>query len=119
MENKGKMIDKILKDFITEETKATDMRILSIRHFLATLNKAVDKYLEESEDTYENEDKKRLVTMLDDMAEIYRNEISDLLLKRGKLQHYVELFSKDVKAPVSNTEVSSINKITSSNNYIN
>ena len=57
--------------------------------------------------------------MLDDMAEIYRNEISDLLLKRGKLQHYVELFSKDVKAPVSNTEVSSINKVTSSNNYIN
>ena len=56
MENKGKMIDKILKDFITEETKATDMRILSIRHFLATLNKAVDKYLEESEDTYENEE---------------------------------------------------------------
>ena len=29
MENKGKLIDKILKDFLSGEAEATDMRIIS------------------------------------------------------------------------------------------
>ena len=50
MENKGKSIDKILKDFLSGEAEATDMRIISIRHFLSALNNAVDKYIAESQD---------------------------------------------------------------------
>ncbi len=96
MEEKSKIIDKILQEFITNEAQATDMRILSIRHFLSALNNAVDKYLEEQTDT-ESEDKKRLVLMLDDMAEIYRHEISDLLVKRGKLQNYMSIFNSSSK----------------------
>lgn len=110
MESKGKLIDKILKDFLTNEAQATDMRIMSIRHFLSTLNTAVDKYLEETSE--ENSERKRLVLMLDDMAEIYRNEVSELLVKRGKLQHYIEIFNKDnqsyEKRIISNTNKNSI-----------
>lgn len=110
MESKGKLIDKILRDFLTNEAQATDMRIMSIRHFLSTLNTAVDKYLEETSE--ENSERKRLVLMLDDMAEIYRHEISELLVKRGKLQHYIEIFNKDnptyEKRIVSNTNKNSI-----------
>lgn len=100
METKGKIIDKILKDFLTGEAEATDMRIISIRHFLSSLNNAVDKYIAETSDTANSEDKKRLVVMLDDMAEIYRNEISDLLVKRGKLQHYLEVFNDECKPTI-------------------
>ena len=110
MDDKAKLIDKILKDFLASEAQATDMRIMSIRHFLSTLNNAVDKYLEESDE--ENTERKRLVLMLDDMAEIYRHEISELLVKRGKLQHYIEIFNKDSssyeKRIVSNTNKNSI-----------
>lgn len=117
MDDKAKLIDKILKDFLANEAQATDMRIMSIRHFLSTLNNAVDKYLEESDE--ENTERKRLVLMLDDMAEIYRNEISELLVKRGKLQHYIEIFNKDVIAE-NKKEISSIIKQSiNSSNFIN
>ena len=117
MDDKAKLIDKILKDFLANEAQATDMRIMSIRHFLSTLNNAVDKYLEESDE--ENTERKRLVLMLDDMAEIYRNEISELLVKRGKLQHYIEIFNKDVIAE-NRKEISSIIKQSiNSSNFIN
>lgn len=117
MDDKAKLIDKILKDFLASEAQATDMRIMSIRHFLSTLNNAVDKYLEESDE--ENTERKRLVLMLDDMAEIYRNEISELLVKRGKLQHYIEIFNKDVIAE-NKKEISSIIKQSiNSSNFIN
>lgn len=117
MENKAKLIDKILKDFLANEAQATDMRIMSIRHFLSTLNNAVDKYLEESDE--ENGERRRLVLMLDDMAEIYRNEISELLVKRGKLQHYLEIFNVD--APVKNKSKSpfEVKGNTYNNNFIN
>lgn len=117
MDDKAKLIDKILKDFLANEAQATDMRIMSIRHFLSTLNNAVDKYLEESDE--ENTERKRLVLMLDDMAEIYRNEISELLVKRGKLQHYIEIFNKDVISE-NRKEISSIMKQNiNSSNFIN
>lgn len=117
MDDKAKLIEKILKDFLASEAQATDMRIMSIRHFLSTLNNAVDKYLEESDE--ENTERKRLVLMLDDMAEIYRNEISELLVKRGKLQHYIEIFNKDVIAE-NKKEISSIIKQNiNSSNFIN
>lgn len=117
MDDKAKLIDKILKDFLANEAQATDMRIMSIRHFLSTLNNAVDKYLEESDE--ENTERKRLVLMLDDMAEIYRNEISELLVKRGKLQHYIEIFNKDVISE-NRKEISSIIKQNiNSSNFIN
>lgn len=117
MDDKAKLIDKILKDFLASEAQATDMRIMSIRHFLSTLNNAVDKYLEESDE--ENTERKRLVLMLDDMAEIYRNEISELLVKRGKLQHYIEIFNKDIVAG-NKKEISSIIKQSiNSSNFIN
>ena len=118
MENKGKLIDKILKDFLSGEAEATDMRIISIRHFLSALNNAVDKYIAESQDAENNEDKKRLVVMLDDMAEIYRNEISDLLVKRGKLQHYLAMFNDGYKSTVkTNKQFTKVKK--SQSNYIN
>lgn len=118
MENKGKLIDKILKDFLSGEAEATDMRIISIRHFLSALNNAVDKYIAESQEAENNEDKKRLVVMLDDMAEIYRNEISDLLVKRGKLQHYLEMFSDGYKSTIKNNN--QFTKVKESpSNYIN
>lgn len=118
MENKGKLIDKILKDFLSGEAEATDMRIISIRHFLSALNNAVDKYIAESQDAENNEDKKRLVVMLDDMAEIYRNEISDLLVKRGKLQHYLEMFNDGCKSTVkTNKQFTKVKE--SQSNYIN
>lgn len=116
MDNKAKLIDKILKDFLANEAQATDMRIMSIRHFLSTLNNAVDKYLEESDE--ENTERKRLVLMLDDMAEIYRNEISELLVKRGKLQHYIEIFNKDMVSE-NRKEISSIVKQSFNSNFIN
>lgn len=118
MESKGKLIDKILKDFLAGEAEATDMRIVSIRHFLSALNNAVDKYIEESYDEKNNEDKKRLVVMLDDMAEIYRNEISDLLVKRGKLQHYLEIFNDGYKSTVKTNKHVTKEK-ESQSNYIN
>ena len=118
MENKGKLIDKILKDFLSGEAEATDMRIISIRHFLSALNNAVDKYIAESQDAENNEDKKRLVVMLDDMAEIYRNEISDLLVKRGKLQHYLEIFNDGYK-PTVKTNKHVTKEKESQSNYIN
>lgn len=117
MDDKAKLIDKILKDFLTSEAQATDMRIMSIRHFLSTLNNAVDKYLEESDE--ENTERKRLVLMLDDMAEIYRNEISELLVKRGKLQHYIEIFNKDVIAGNKKEIPSVIKQSINSSNFIN
>lgn len=117
MESKAKLIDKILKDFLANEAKATDMRIMSIRHFLTTLNNAVDKYLEESDG--ETEERKRLVMMLDDMAEIYRNEISELLVKRGKLQHYIEIFNKDVVAESRNEVASMMKQSINNSNFIN
>ncbi len=118
MNEKGKIIDKILKDFIQNESQATDMRILSIRHFLSTLNTAVDKYLEDTKDAEDAGDRKRLVLMLDDMAEIYRNEVSDLLLKRGKLQHYMEMFNSDKVS--KNKNIIQEDKTTQqNNNYIN
>ncbi len=118
MENKGKSIDKILKDFLSGEAEATDMRIISIRHFLSALNNAVDKYIAESQNAENNEDKKRLVVMLDDMAEIYRNEISDLLVKRGKLQHYLEMFNDGYKSTIKNNN--QFTKVKESpSNYIN
>ena len=112
-----KEIDKILKDFLASEAQATDMRIMSIRHFLSTLNNAVDKYLEESDE--ENTERKRLVLMLDDMAEIYRNEISELLVKRGKLQHYIEIFNKDVIAGNKKEIPSIIKQSINSSDFIN
>ena len=117
MDDKAKFIDKILKDFLASEAQATDMRIMSIRHFLSTLNNAVDKYLEESDE--ENTERKRLVLMLDDMAEIYRNEISELLVKRGKLQHYIEIFNKDVIAGNKKEIPSIIKQSINSSNFIN
>lgn len=117
MDDKAKLIDKILKDFLASEAQATDMRIMSIRHFLSTLNNAVDKYLEESDE--ENTERKRLVLMLDDMAEIYRNEISELLVKRGKLQHYIEIFNKDVIAENKKEIPSIIKQSINSSNFIN
>lgn len=117
MDDKAKLIDKILKDFLASEAQATDMRIMSIRHFLSTLNNAVDKYLEESDE--ENTERKRLVLMLDDMAEIYRNEISELLVKRGKLQHYIEIFNKDVIAGNKKEIPSVIKQSINSSNFIN
>lgn len=117
MDDKAKLIDKILKDFLASEAQATDMRIMSIRHFLSTLNNAVDKYLEESDE--ENTERKRLVLMLDDMAEIYRNEISELLVKRGKLQHYIEIFNKDVVAGNKKEIPSIIKQSINSSNFIN
>ena len=117
MDDKVKLIDKILKDFLASEAQATDMRIMSIRHFLSTLNNAVDKYLEESDE--ENTDRKRLALMLDDMAEIYRNEISELLVKRGKLQHYIEIFNKDVIAGNKKEIPSIIKQSINSSNFIN
>lgn len=117
METKAKLIDKILKDFLANEAKATDMRIISIRHFLSTLNNAVDKYLEESNE--ENEERKRLVLMLDDMAEIYRNEISELLVKRGKLQHYIEIFNKEVVSDARKEVSSMMKQSINSSNFIN
>ena len=117
MDDKAKLIDKILKDFLASEAQATDMRIMSIRHFLSTLNNAVDKYLEESDE--ENTERKRLVLMLDDMAEIYRNEISELLVKRGKLQHYIEIFNKDVIAGNKKEIQSIIKQSINSSNFIN
>lgn len=117
MDDKAKLIDKILKDFLASEAQATDMRIISIRHFLSTLNNAVDKYLEESDE--ENTERKRLVLMLDDMAEIYRNEISELLVKRGKLQHYIEIFNKDVIAGNKKEIPSIIKQSINSSNFIN
>lgn len=117
MDDKAKLIDKILKDFLASEAQATDMRIMSIRHFLSTLNNAVDKYLEESDE--ENKERKRLVLMLDDMAEIYRNEISELLVKRGKLQHYIEIFNKDVIAGNKKEIPSIIKQSINSSNFIN
>lgn len=117
MDDKAKLIDKILKDFLASEAQATDMRIMSIRHFLSTLNNAVDKYLEESDE--ENTERKRLVLMLDDMAEIYRNEISELLVKRGKLQHYIEIFNKDMIAGNKKEIPSIIKQSINSSNFIN
>lgn len=104
MEQKGKLIDKILRDFLKSETEATDIRIISIRHFLSALNDAVDKYISETVSGQDDEDKKRLVIMLDDMAEIYRNEVSDLLLKRGKLQHYLEMFNDKHSTTIKNKQ---------------
>lgn len=118
MDNKGKLIDKILKDFLAEEAEATDMRIISIRHFLSALNNAVDKYIAESDSAENNEDRKRLVIMLDDMAEIYRNEISNLLVKRGKLQHYMEIFNNEYNTTVK-TNKQSVKQKESISNYIN
>lgn len=118
MENKGKMINKILKDFLAGEAESTDMRILSIRQFLSALNKAVDKYIENTENTANSEDRKKLVVMLDDMAEIYRNEISDLLVKRGKLQHYIEIFGDEYKTTVKTNKQPLKDKAIQSN-YIN
>lgn len=118
MENKGKMINKILKDFLAGEAEATDMRILSIRQFLSALNKAVDKYIENTENAANSEDRKKLVVMLDDMAEIYRNEISDLLVKSGKLQHYIEIFGDEYKTTVKTNKQPLKDKAIQSN-YIN
>lgn len=118
MENKGKLIDKILKDFLSGEAEATDMRIISIRHFLFALNSAVDRYIAESENAESDEDKKRLVVMLDDMAEIYRNEISDLLVKRGKLQHYLEMFNDGYKSTVK-TNKQFVREKDNQSNYLN
>ncbi len=118
MEQKGKLIGKILKDFLIGEADATDMRIISIRHFLSALNNAVDKYIEESADAKNSEDKKRLVAMLDDMVEIYRNEVSNLLVKRGKLQHYMEMF-KDVPKTTVKTSKPFTKFRENQSNYIN
>lgn len=102
MENKAKIIDGILKDFLKGEAKATDMRILSIRHFLAALNEAVEKYLMENNDNESKEDRERLINMINDMADIYRREISDLLVKRGKLCCYTELFNSEQRKEKNN-----------------
>lgn len=56
--------------------------------------------------------------MLDDMAEIYRNEISDLLVKRGKLQHYLEMFNGEYK-PTVKISKQLIKVKESQSNYIN
>ena len=118
MENNGKLVNKILKDFLKGEAETTDMRIISIRHFLSALNNAVDKYIAENYDEKNSEDKKKLAAMLDDMAEIYRNEISDLLVKRGKLQHYLEIFNDEYKTDAkTNKQFTKVKE--SQSNYIN
>ena len=93
MDKKVKLIDNILKDFLAGERAAADNRIMSIRHFLSALDSAVSKHIIEGEHIKEDE-KKRLVNMIDDMADIYKHEISDLLVKKGKLQHYLNIFKQ-------------------------
>ncbi len=117
MEQKSKLINKILKDFLIGEAEATDMRIMSIRHFLVALNDAVDSYIKENVDEKDREDSKILVAMLDDMAEIYRNEISDLLVKRGKLQHYMNVFKNNKSNMDSHKKI--VEEVVSQSNYIN
>lgn len=93
MDKNSKVIDNILKGFLKNEAEATDLRILSIRNFLFALNDAVEKYLsDELLEGSSEKDRQTLVDMINDMADIYRNEISELLVKRGRLQHYLEIF---------------------------
>ena len=93
MDNKTKKIDTILIKFLLSEAESTDKRIMSIRAFIAALNNAVDKYIVDSSWDADKKDRERLAEMVSDMMEIYSNEVSDLLVKRGKLQHYIELFN--------------------------
>lgn len=89
MEKKTQQLNKILDEFLKSEADATDTRILSIRHFLTVLNESVEKYVASKPELEDPDVRTKLSEMIDGMAEIYREEISTLLLKRGKLQEYI------------------------------
>lgn len=89
MENKSEQLNKILEEFLKSEAETTDSRIVAIRYFLTVLNESVEKYIASKPTSEEAETRIRLSQIIDGMAEIYQEEISNLLLKRGKLQEYI------------------------------
>lgn len=98
MEKKTQQLNKILDEFLKGEADVTDSRILSIRHFLTVLNESVEKYIASKPEFEDPVVRAKLSEMIDGMAEIYREEISSLLLKRGKLQEYIS-FVKNRQEP--------------------
>lgn len=93
MNEKTKKIDTILMKFLLSEAESTDKRILSIRSFITALSNAVDKYIVDTTWEADKVERERLAEMVNDMMEVYSNEISELLVKRGKLQKYIELYN--------------------------
>ncbi len=94
-------INKILTNFLKSEANVTDERIISIRNFLAILQEATDKYLE---DNHSKEEREELSTLLESMSETYRQEVSHLLVKRGKLAEFVSVLQTPTnKEPIPNT----------------
>lgn len=89
MEKKAAQLNKILEIFLKGEAEAADNRILAIRGFLTVLNESVEKYVASEPKFSDPSARERLADMIDGMAEIYRQEVSSLLLKRGKLQEYI------------------------------
>lgn len=89
MEKKTQQLNKILDEFLKNEARATDARILAIRRFLSVLNESVERYVTSKTEFDDPAARIKLSDMIDGMADIYREEISSLLLKRGKLQEYI------------------------------
>lgn len=94
MEKKSTELNKILEEFLKGEADATDLRILAIRHFLVVLNESVEKYVESKPEFHNPSSREKLAEMIDGMAEIYREEASSLLVKRGKIQEYISFVQK-------------------------
>ncbi len=89
MDSKHFTIDSLLENFLQSEVAATDKRIVSIRHFLEALQKEVVKYTTSPINTNSNISKTSLAKLIDDMAEIYNDELSHLLTKRNKIYNHL------------------------------
>lgn len=89
MDNKGKSINVILEDFLKSEVAATDKRIMSIRIFLEALQKEVAKFTSSNDNVNSLLNKTTLAKLIDDMAEIYNEELSHLITKRSKIYNHL------------------------------
>lgn len=96
MKNRQKTIDIILEEFLKSEVAATDERIMSIRRFMEALQKEVAEYIARPSQKESLIGRETLAGLIDDMADIYTQELSHLASKRSRI--YSHLTSVHVAA---------------------
>ncbi len=96
MESRRKTIDAILEEFLKSEVAATDQRIMSIRSFMEALQKEVAAYTASPAGETSPVGRATLAKLIDDMADIYSQELSQLAVKRNRI--YAHLTSVHIAA---------------------
>ncbi|MBQ3033531.1 MAG: hypothetical protein IJD28_04050 [Deferribacterales bacterium] len=89
MKDRQKTIDIILEEFLKSEVAATDERIMSIRRFMEALQKEVAEYISQPHEKQELIGRETLAGLIDDMADIYSQELSQLITKRSRIYNHL------------------------------